>query len=870
MDTNDRARSPEAPDSTDPNAAGRQSGEPAASSYTEENIKVLEGLDAVRKRPGMYIGDTTTRGLHHLAFEIVDNAIDEHMAGRCENIRAKLHADNSVSISDDGSGIPVGPYKHDNPQLNGRPTVEIVMTVLHAGGKFDHDSYKVSGGLHGVGASVVNALSEWFEVEIARDGKLQTMSFERGTVAEELHVIGERSKTGTRVTFKADPELFPDIAFRYDALAARLRELAYLNPGLKISIEDERSGKSDAFVFPEGIAAFVVDLNEGKNVLHDPPIHFQVSDEATSLVCEVAIQYNDSYNETLLSFANNINTIEGGTHLSGFKTALTRTLNSYARNRNILKNGAAPSGDDLREGLAAIVSVKVAEPQFEGQTKTKLGNAEVESFVNVTVGKKLSDWLEEHPSDAKRICLKGLMAAQAREAARKARELTRRKGALESGGLPGKLYDCTSRDVESSELYLVEGDSAGGSAKGGRDYKFQAILPLKGKILNVEKARLDKILGFEEIRIIIQALNCGIGADDFNIDKLRYGKVIIMTDADVDGSHIRTLLLTFFFRQMPELIRQNRIYIAQPPLYQVTRNKKSEYVVDDRELRQMLGRKGGEDTALIVFDDNHEQVRTIAGQDLKSVLRLLTQLGDLVSIVERRGIIFTQFLMLRSECPDGQPRLPHIRLRIPGQPDGFFWSEGEEDEYRRVHNLSPADPELDQVIGEHGDADTGSAVEEAGPGQPRRAWRKELHEVRDLERTFRKLDEFGLLIADYDLMQEESPSGELLPTRYELHPYGGKHAEQVVPVPNMAKLVPAIFELAKQGIEIKRFKGLGEMDASQLWETTMDPANRILRRVTWDAASQAERLFSILMGSEVEPRRKYIEEHALEVKNLDV
>ncbi|MFW6059904.1 MAG: ATP-binding protein, partial [Phycisphaeraceae bacterium] len=438
--------------------------------YSESSIKVLEGLEAVRKRPGMYIGDTTARGLHHLVYEIVDNAIDEHMAGRCNNIQIKLNADGSISIIDDGSGIPVGPYSHRNPELNGRPTVEIVFTVLHAGGKFDHDSYKVSGGLHGVGASVVNALAEYLEIEVARNGQLYAMSFERGKVSEELHVIGESTKSGTKVSFKPDTQLFPETDFRYDTLAGRLRELAYLNPGLTITLEDESTQRSQTFHYPEGIAAFVKDINAGKNVLHEEPIYFKIEDDAQGLVAEVAIQYNDSYNETLLSFANNINTIEGGTHLSGFKTALTRTFNAYARNNNILKGDLAPTGDDLREGLVGIISVKVSDPQFEGQTKTKLGNAEVESFVNSTVGQQLSSWLEEHPGEAKRISQKGVMAAQAREAARKARELTRRKGALDAGGLPGKLYDCTSKDVASSEIYLVEGDSAGGSAKAGRDY----------------------------------------------------------------------------------------------------------------------------------------------------------------------------------------------------------------------------------------------------------------------------------------------------------------------------------------------------------------------------------------------------------------
>ncbi|MBI1336934.1 MAG: DNA topoisomerase (ATP-hydrolyzing) subunit B [Phycisphaera sp.] len=838
---------------------------PSSSTYSEQNIKVLEGLEAVRKRPGMYIGDTTTRGLHHLVYEIVDNSIDEHMAGRCNHITVKLNADGSASVIDDGSGIPVGPYKHDNPQLNGRPTVEIVMTVLHAGGKFDHDSYKVSGGLHGVGASVVNALSEWLEVEVARNGKLHAMSFERGKVEEPLHAIGERAKTGTKVTFKPDPLVFPDTEFRYETLAGRMRELSYLNPGLTIRMEDERTGKSEEFLHPEGIVEFIHALNEGKNTLHEPPVSIRTEDPQTGLVCEVAIQYNDSYNETLLTFANNINTIEGGTHLSGFKTALTRTLNNYARATGLLKNDTAPTGEDVREGMVAIVSVKVSDPQFEGQTKTKLGNAEVESFVSTTFGQQLSSWLEEHPTDAKRICQKGLMAAQAREAARKARELTRRKGALDSGGLPGKLYDCTSKDVEHSEVYLVEGDSAGGSAKGGRDHRYQAILPLKGKILNVERARLDKILGFEEIRAIIQALNCGIGGDEFDIAKLRYGKIIIMTDADVDGSHIRTLLLTFFFRQMPELIRQGRVFIAQPPLYQVTRNKKSEYVLNEKRMRSVLGQLGMTGARLAIRDENHKTIRELEGESLAAAFDLLEQLEELVTIVRRRGIVFEDLLALRSKDPAGSSRLPRIRLQLPGGKDAFFWSEEDEDRYRETHGLSEADPDLDRVASDaptHSDADTAD--------ESVTTIRKELHEVRELERVFGRLAELGLVIDDYSLRQEESVTGELLPTRFVLHTNDGKGHPVEVPVPNLASIVDAILDAGRQGMEIKRFKGLGEMDAEQLWETTMDPSNRVLLRVTWDAASEAEKLFSILMGEEVEPRRRYIEEHALEVKNLDV
>lgn len=854
MDEQSTVKDP-APPATAPQAPKPQS------EYNEQNIKVLEGLDAVRKRPGMYIGDTTARGLHHLVYEIVDNSIDEHMAGRCDHLEVKINADGSISIIDDGCGIPVGPYQHSNPKLNGRPTVEIVMTVLHAGGKFDHDSYKVSGGLHGVGASVVNALSEYLEVEVARDGKLHAMSFERGIVSEELHVIGERSKTGTKVTFKPDPQVFPECDFRFETLVGRLKELAYLNPGFNITITDERSEKSQSYNFPDGISSFVMALNEGKNVILDPPIYFKTEDPEQSLVCEIAIQYNDSYNEVLLSFANNINTIEGGTHLSAFKTALTRSLNSYARNSNILKNDSPPSGDDLREGLAAIVSVKVAEPQFEGQTKTKLGNAEVESFVNTSVGQALSAWLEEHPQDAKRICMKGIMAAQAREAARKARELTRRKGALDSGGLPGKLYDCTSKDVEESEIYLVEGDSAGGSAKGGRDHMTQAILPLKGKILNVEKARLDKILGFEEIRIIIQALNCGIGTDDFNIEKLRYGKIIIMTDADVDGSHIRTLLLTFFFRQMPELIRQGRIYIAQPPLYQVIRGKKSEYVLNEKRMRMLLSTLGSGDATLIAFnDDRTEQVR-LEYDKLSEAMEVLEHIQELISVVERRGLTFAQLLAERVNDPEAQGRLPRIHLvttSINGTiGNHFFWSEQQEDAFRAEHGISEADPDMDKVIGE---------AEDNTP----QATRKELHEVKELERLFKRLDELGLSIEDYNLKRAESVTGAPGPTRFELHATDNKNEPIIDPVVNLDGVIAAILEHGKRGMDIKRFKGLGEMDAEQLWETTMNPADRVLLRVTWDTASEAEQLFSILMGEDVEPRRKYIEDHALDVKNLDV
>src|SRR5947209_7747052 len=569
-----------------------------AADYNEAMIQVLEGIEHVRKRPSMYIGDTTPRGLHHLVYEIVDNSIDEASAGFCHNILIKINADGSCSVVDDGRGIPVGIHPKE-----GIPTVEVVFAKLGAGGKFEHNAssaYKVSGGLHGVGASVVNALSEWMEIEVSRDGKVHHMEFERGHKSSDLKVIGSRSQTGTKVTFKPDTQIFPNIDLSYDVIAGRMRELAYLNEGLQIAIEDERTGKRDEFQFKQGLIEFVKHLNEGKTPLHANVIYFKKEDPETKLQLEVAMQYNDGYSESILSFANAINTHEGGTHLSGFKTALTGTVNRYGESSNLIKE-ARPSGDDLREGLTAIISVKVAEPQFEGQTKTKLGNSEVEGFVSSAVNEKLGRYLEENPREAKIIVEKGLLAAEAREAARKARELTRRKNSLEGGGLPGKLVDCRSKSNEETELFLVEGDSAAGTTKQGRDSNIQAILALRGKILNVEKANLVKMLNHDEIRIIISALGCGI-REEFDIEKRRYGKIIIMTDADVDGSHIRTLLLTFFFRHMQELIKAGRVYVAQPPLYQVTRKKKVEYILNDRAMRQIYTDLGLEGTQLLIRD----------------------------------------------------------------------------------------------------------------------------------------------------------------------------------------------------------------------------------------------------------------------------
>jgi len=821
--------------------------------YDESKIKVLRGLEAVRKRPSMYIGDTTARGLHHLVWEIVDNAIDEAMAGRCKNISVTVHPDESCTVTDDGIGIPVGP--HPTEKIS---TLEVVFCRLHAGGKFDHGAYKVSGGLHGVGASVVNALSEWMEVEVCREGNVYQMAFERGKMTGRLKKIGRRKHAGTKVSFKADPQIFPDVALHYEVLATRLRELAYLNEGVRIYLKDERDDKEDTFQYKKGLVAFVSHLNEGKTALHRP-ITIHKEDEASRLVVDTVLQYTDGYSETIFSFANNINTLEGGTHLSGFKSALTRTLNYYARNTKLLKNGkgghngGTPSGDDLREGLTAIISVKVPDPQFEGQTKTKLGNSEVESFVTQVVNEQLGAWLEEHPTESRRIANKGLQAMQARDAARKARDLTRRKGALSSGSLPGKLADCRSRDRESTELYLVEGDSAGGPAKQGRDSATQAILPLKGKIINVEKARLDRILNFSEIQTIISALGCGIGNDEFDISKLRYGKVIIMTDADVDGSHIRTLLLTFFYRHMKPLISHGRVFIAQPPLYLVTRNKQKQYVLDEREMRKTLTSLGIKDTSLEIRDTSrkkHKVMESFSGAKLEEMINILEQLTERIRIVERRGLGFAELMSNRKRA-----KLPTHWLVIDGR--NVFCHSTKEYEQILTENKNAL---LDDENGNNTRSGNGD-------GQPARRIQKraELHEVKDIEKLTGKLKTRGISIEDYFEKRAESVTGEKAPAKYVLTNEG-----EIFEVENVSQIGPGIRQIGSRGIEIKRFKGLGEMNADELWETTMDPQRRVLLRVKAEEAEEAERMFTLLMGDGVERRRNFIETHAMEVKNLDI
>jgi len=821
-----------------------------SSTYDESKIKVLRGLEAVRKRPGMYIGDTTPRGLHHLVWEIVDNSIDEAMAGRCRNIVVVIHPDQSCTVTDDGVGIPVGPHPTEKVS-----TLEVVFCHLHAGGKFDHGVYKVSGGLHGVGASVVNALSEWFEVEVCRDGNVYSMEFERGKKTSELKKIGQRKRSGTKVSFRPDPDIFPEINWRYEVLATRLRELAYLNEGLNIKFKDEREDKEESFQYKKGLLAFIEHLNENKQALHKP-IVIHKEDPQTKLVLDLVMQYADGYSETVFTFANNINTVEGGTHLSGFRSALTRTINFYARGAKLLKNnGGTPSGDDLREGLTAVVSVKVPEPQFEGQTKTKLGNSEVESFVTQAVNELLASWLEEHPADAKRIVNKGIQALHARDAARKARDLTRRKGALASGALPGKLADCRSKDVHSTELFLVEGDSAGGPAKQGRDAATQAILPLRGKIINVEKARLDRILNFNEVQIIISALGCGIGNEEFDISKLRYGKIILMTDADVDGSHIRTLLLTFFYRHMKPLVTGGHVFIAQPPLYLVTRKRQKQYVLDEREMRSALVNLGLEGTRLQIRDTRQSPPavkKEFAGAELRHVIDLLQQLADKVHILERRGLDFADVMDKRR---DG--KLPTHWL-VLDEEDIFCYSA--EEYSRTLAKYDTALPEEDADIPDADDSDEGAELHARHIQK-----RSELHEVKDMEKLITQLEQLGFSIEDYFLHREEDVTGEKPPAKYVL-----VTEDEVVELDNTAQIEPGIRRIGSRGMEIKRFKGLGEMNADELWETTMDPQRRVLLQVKADEAEEAERMFTLLMGNNVEGRREFIETNALDVANLDV
>lgn len=794
--------------------------------YDATKIKVLEGLEAVRKRPSMYIGNTGMEGLHHLVYEVVDNSVDEAMAGYCENIDVIIHIDNSVTVIDNGRGIPTEMHPTQN-----RPAAEVVMTVLHSGGKFDNETYKVSGGLHGVGVSVVNALSEWLDLEVKRDGCVYQQRYERGNPVTPLTMVGKTRKRGTKITFKPDREIFEDTEFSFDTLAHRMRELAFLNRGLEISITDERTSKSSLFKYKGGIVQFVEHLNENKNPIHSP---VYISAEKNSTMLDVAIQYNDGYTENLFSYANNINTKEGGTHLIGFKTALTRTINNYAASNNLLK-GETLLGDDIREGLTAVISIKLTNPQFEGQTKTKLGNSEIKGLVETVVNERLGTFFEENPSIIRKIVEKALNAARAREAARKAKELIRRKNALDVGNLPGKLADCSEKDPAQCEIFLVEGDSAGGSAKQGRDRRYQAILPLRGKILNVEKARFDKILSSEEIRTLITALGTGIGEDDFDLSRMRYRKVIIMTDADVDGSHIRTLILTFFYRQMPQLVESRYIYIAQPPLYKVTRQKTEQYIKDEAELNKYLIKIASEEVELWEKERN----AYIKGEKLEKLLGKLVAYKGLIDQVSKKqndpDVISTLV----------QADIERETLKDRNAVEGIIARIRE-----RFTSRRPGDSIEVEVTSD------------------------EEHKSCKLEIEIRRAGVHQKMIIDEDFIAspEFKELKTLSPVRTGLGgpPYKVRLEDKEHTLESSAALLDFVMEVSKKGLNIQRYKGLGEMNPEQLWETTMNPETRTLRQVTLEDAVLADEIFTILMGDQVEPRRKFIEQHAREVKNLDV
>ena len=810
---------------------------PADQTYNASKITVLEGIEAVRLRPAMYVGDTAVRGLHHLVYEVVDNSIDEALGGYCNRIHVSMNADGSVSVTDNGRGIPVDMHATEK-----KPAVEVVLTMLHAGGKFDNDSYKVAGGLHGVGVSCVNALSEWLEVEVRRDGKIHHQRYEKGRTASPLEVIGHTKTTGTKVTFFPDGTIFSSLKFEWDILANRLRELAFLNKGVEIKFSQEDPPREEIFRYKGGIVEFVEYLNRNKNALHPKVVYFEK--EKDGIWVEIALQYTDAYNENVSCYANNITTIEGGTPLSGFRSALTRTVNAYGKTSKLFKDDSeAMTGDDIREGLTGIISVKLPRPQFEGQTKTKLGNSEVEGIVSSVVNDELSTFFEEHPSVARRIVEKGLLASRARIAARKASDLTRRKGALDSASLPGKLADCSERDPAKCELYIVEGDSAGGSAKQGRNREFQAVLPLRGKVLNVEKARLDKVLNNKEIQTLIAAIGTGIGSEDFNVDKTRYQKIIIMTDADVDGAHIRTLLLTFFYRQMPALIERGYIYLAQPPLYKLARKKHEEYIDSEVELTRKLLELGTEDVVVESADGQ----RTFKGKPLTSVLEILTKIEQVSHRLARKGIRLEAYLRLRR--PDGS--FPKYLVTINGQATP-------------EHHYVYSDAEL-KTLQEDVERRLGRQLEifdEAAEPSPKEEassvfrW-EEIYSGQSLARLVTDIEKKGLSIGEY------APAEKPL---FDLQEADGK----TTPIHSLPELLDAVRNLGRKGMTIQRYKGLGEMNPDQLYETTMRRETRKLLKIMVENTAAADEIFTVLMGDEVEPRRLFIEQNALNVRNLDI
>ncbi|UCG35881.1 MAG: DNA topoisomerase (ATP-hydrolyzing) subunit B [Candidatus Omnitrophota bacterium] len=782
---------------------------PQGQKYDATTIQVLGGIEAVRKRPAMYIGDTSQKGLHHLVYEVVDNSIDEASAGFCDKIKVVIHTDNSVSVEDNGRGIPVGIHKTLK-----KPALEVVLTTLHAGGKFDHRVYKVSGGLHGVGVSVVNALSEWLEAEVKREEKVYHQTFERGKTKTNIKAIGKAKTTGTKITFRPDAEIFSKTEFSFDVLSQRLRELAFLNKNIEIILGDERKDKEVAFKFKGGIVSFIEYLNRNKEPLHRKIISFEKEKEG--IVVGGALQYNDGYKENIYSFANNINTIEGGTHLTGFKTALTRALNQYARGKKLLKEVSSISGDDSREGVCAVVSVKIPNPQFEGQTKTKLGNSEVEGLVSSIAFEALSSFFEENPSVSNKVVQKAILAARARDAARKARELTRRKGALESSNLPGKLADCSERNPEFCELYIVEGDSAGGSAKQARDRNFQAILPIKGKILNVEKARLDKVLSSEEVRTIISALGSGVG-EEFDVSKLRYNKIIIMADADVDGSHIRTLILTLFYRHMPKLVEDGHIYIAQPPLYHIKKKDWKEYIHTEKEMNSIILKLG---TKAAKLQRVTKEKKTFTQKELEKIIQNLIAVEQLESSLGRKGIPFKLYTEAINEK---KKKYPAHKISVNQKPV-FVLDEEELASYGEIE-------ELDHV---------------------------EIYESHELRKINEGLIKAGTSLKDY------------LPQEKEQFVLVNEDTGEKTKCNNLKGVLGEVRKIATKGMQVQRYKGLGEMNPEQLWESTMDPERRTLLNITLEDTVEADRIFTVLMGGQPQPRRKFIQTYAHEVKNLDV
>ncbi len=814
--------------------------------YDSSKITVLEGLEAVRKRPAMYIGSTGLPGLHHLVYEVVDNSVDEILAGGATTITVTIKDDMTCSVQDDGRGIPVDVMKTaKDPKLRNKSALEVVMTVLHAGGKFDSGAYKVSGGLHGVGVSCVNALSETMEVEVRRDGHVHFQRYHRGKPEDKVQIIGDTREHGTKVTFHADKEIFGDVAFSYETIGNRLRELAFLNAGVKIIYIDERKEENPSvtFHFEGGISQFVTYLNTNKTVINPEPIYLtkQVGDNYIAF----ALQYNEGYSENVFSFVNNIHTVEGGTHLSGFRSSLTRIINEYIKNNNISKHkDISVGGDDIKEGLTAVLSVKIPHPQFEGQTKTKLGNSEVEGIVRSVVGETLATFFEENPKTARAICEKCVGAAVAREAARKARDLTRRKGALEGGGLPGKLADCQEKDSSKCEIFLVEGDSAGGSAKQGRDRVFQAILPLRGKILNVEKAPLVKILSSDTIRDLIAAVGTGVGEGEggFDISKLRYHKIILMADADVDGQHISTLLLTFFYRQLKPLIEAGHVYLAQPPLYKVKKGKSEQYLQTEDQMQQWLMKEG---LASVTVTDTVKNT-ALTQEQLSDLLKILREVEDTLAKLEVKNITLADFLAFLAEG-----RVPVYRTPLQSGGYRYFYTE---QEYRDFENQymeeKRAELEADGV-------DTALVSNDSLVPE-----HQSLFEFGKLLACEKKMEVFGFTFKNYPTVENEKDRVSPL--------FKVNNGKTDVLVYSLAELLHAVKEAASSGATIQRYKGLGEMNPEQLWETTMDPAKRKLIQVKINDAADTEQAFTMLMGDRVEPRRDFIQSHALEVKNLDI